>query len=208
MAALGQPGQQARLGAGQIHPRHAYLGKPQGTAPRLKLRNKVNSIEHLHHIVETAHTEADTQALAQRLARSPALGHATITLQGDVGAGKTTFVRHLLRALGVTGRIKSPSYAVVEPHQAPPSAQWSQGLAIFHLDFYRFNDPREWEDAGLRELFADPGLKLVEWPEQAQGVLPTPDLNLTLTVMNNEQRQITLSAQTATGQQLLQATLP
>ena len=97
--------------------------------------------------------EAATQAFAERLALEPALHDAFITLHGTLGAGKTTFVRHLLRALGVAGRVKSPTYAVVEPHEA-------RGLSIWHFDFYRFSDPREWEDAGFRDIFAAPGLKL------------------------------------------------
>jgi tRNA threonylcarbamoyladenosine biosynthesis protein TsaE len=112
----------------------------------------------------------------------PELAHVFIELRGDLGAGKTTFTRHLLRALGVTGRIKSPSYAVVEAHQAPNLSGFGPVLSIWHFDFYRFNDPREWADAGLRDLFASPGLKLVEWPEQAQGVLPTPDWVLQISV--------------------------
>jgi len=140
--------------------------------------------------------EGQTQAFAQRLAQSPAIGHAFIELRGELGAGKTTFVRHLLRALGVAGRIKSPTYAVVEPHQAP-------GLAIWHFDFYRFNDPSEWEDAGFRDLFASPGLKLAEWPDKAQGLLPTPDLVLQLETLPDESRQVTATALTATGRELL-----
>jgi tRNA threonylcarbamoyladenosine biosynthesis protein TsaE len=120
--------------------------------------------------------EADTQAFALRLARSPAIAQATLGLHGDLGAGKTTFVRHLLRALGVQGRIKSPTYAVVEPHSAIDPA--GQALSIWHFDFYRFNDPREWEDAGFRELFAAPGLKLVEWPERAADLVPAIDLHI------------------------------
>src|SRR3990167_748718 len=104
--------------------------------------------------------ESDCQVMAERLAERlrPLLSHGQtvdIELHGTLGAGKTTFTRHLLRALGVEGRIKSPSYAVVEPHEAP-------GMAIWHFDFYRFNDPQEWEDAGFRDLFASAGLKLVE----------------------------------------------
>ncbi len=75
----------------------------------------------------------------------PALRDAFIELHGPLGAGKTTFVRHLLHALGVAGRIKSPTYAVVEPYAV-------DGLAISHFDFYRFDDPREWEDAGFRDV--------------------------------------------------------
>jgi tRNA threonylcarbamoyladenosine biosynthesis protein TsaE len=119
-------------------------------------------------------------AFAQRLANCPAIANASLSLQGDLGAGKTTLVRHLLRALGVQGRIKSPTYAVVEPHTAEACEHLSIGepLNIWHFDFYRFNDPREWEDAGFRELFASPGLKLVEWPNRAAGFLPPMDAEI------------------------------
>lgn len=143
--------------------------------------------------------EDDTARLAQALALSPALRNAFITLHGDLGAGKTTLVRHLLRALGVTGRIKSPTYAVVEPHQG------QDNLAISHFDFYRFSDPREWEDAGFRDIFAAPGLKLAEWPGNAQGQLPVPDLSITIEAMSDETRRVTLQAHGATGAALLQA---
>lgn len=109
----------------------------------------MTAAHHQHPIVETPHClslqwkdEEDTARFAVRLAAQPGLRNAFIALHGDLGAGKTTLVRHLLRALGVQGRIKSPTYAVVEPHQAP-------GLNIWHFDFYRFSDPREWEDAAF-----------------------------------------------------------
>ena len=142
-------------------------------------------------------TEDDTAAFARRLAVLPGLRHAFIELHGDLGAGKTSFVRHLLRALGVEGRVKSPTYAVVEPHATP------DGLAVSHFDFYRFNDPREWEDAGFRDLFASPGLKLAEWPEKAADLLPPADLSLHLQVQADEARAVRLSAHTPLGAQLL-----
>jgi tRNA threonylcarbamoyladenosine biosynthesis protein TsaE len=141
-------------------------------------------------------SEADTQAFAHRLARAPAIADAYIELQGELGAGKTTFVRHLLHALGVKGRIKSPTYAVVEPHQAG-------ALAIWHFDFYRFNDPREWEDAGFRDLFARPGLKLAEWPEQAAGLLPQADLVLAIESLDTAARRVSATAYTTQGLALL-----
>ncbi|MEO8298522.1 MAG: tRNA (adenosine(37)-N6)-threonylcarbamoyltransferase complex ATPase subunit type 1 TsaE [Burkholderiales bacterium] len=140
--------------------------------------------------------EAACAALAQALAQRPALRHAVITLQGTLGAGKTTFARHLLRALGVQGRIKSPSYAIVEPYELP-------GLAAWHFDFYRFTDPREWEDAGFRELFAAPGLKLVEWPEHVQGLLPEPDLAVVIVLQTDGERTVQLTAHSPAGQELL-----
>ncbi|MET0311636.1 MAG: tRNA (adenosine(37)-N6)-threonylcarbamoyltransferase complex ATPase subunit type 1 TsaE [Burkholderiaceae bacterium] len=140
-------------------------------------------------------TEDETQAFAAQLALRPALRNAFIELHGALGAGKTTFVRHLLRALGVTGRVKSPTYAVVEPHAAP-------GLEIFHFDFYRFTDPREWEDAGFRDIFAGPGLKLAEWPQKAAPRLPVADLVLSIETQPDETRQVTLRAQTPAGREL------
>ena len=141
--------------------------------------------------------EDDTATFARRLAALPGLRDAFIALHGDLGAGKTTFVRHLLRALGIEGRVKSPTYAVVEPHTTPA------GLAVSHFDFYRFNDPREWEDAGFRDLFASPGLKLAEWPEKAADLLPPADLSLHLQVQADEARAVRLSAHTPLGAQLL-----
>ena len=142
--------------------------------------------------------EDDTATFARRLAALPGLRDAFIALHGDLGAGKTTFVRHLLRALGIEGRVKSPTYAVVEPHTTPA------GLAVSHFDFYRFNDPREWEDAGFRDLFAAPGLKLAEWPEKAAALLPPADLVLQIEAQADDSRQVALGAGTALGAQLLQ----
>jgi tRNA threonylcarbamoyladenosine biosynthesis protein TsaE len=150
--------------------------------------------------------EACTQAFAQALARQPAIGRALIELQGDLGAGKTTFTRHLLKSLGVQGRIKSPTYAVVEAYTLSPSelpAGHNGPLAIWHFDFYRFNDPREWEEAGFRDIFASPGLKLVEWPEKAGAHLPPPDLMIHLDMLADDSRLITLTAYTPTGAELI-----
>ena len=150
--------------------------------------------------------EAGTESFARTLAAQPAIGRALIELQGDLGAGKTTFVRHLLRSLGVSGRIKSPTYAVVEAYtlDAPAlDAVHNQGLAIWHFDFYRFNDPNEWEEAGFRETFASPGLKLVEWPEKVGDHLPLPDLVIHIDMLPDASRTITLTAYTPTGAELL-----
>jgi tRNA threonylcarbamoyladenosine biosynthesis protein TsaE len=142
-------------------------------------------------------SEDDAGALARALARSPALRDAFVSLQGDLGSGKTTFVRYLLRALGIEGRIKSPTYAVVEPHEAP------DGLPIFHFDFYRFSDPREWDDAGFRDIFAGPGLKLAEWVENATGRIPLADLAIKIEAMTDDTRTVTLRAHSERGRRLL-----
>jgi tRNA threonylcarbamoyladenosine biosynthesis protein TsaE len=140
--------------------------------------------------------EAACARCAAALARHPALADAYVELHGPLGAGKTTFVRHLLRALGVAGRIKSPTYAVLEPHTAP-------GLNIWHFDFYRFSDAREWADAGFRETFTQPGLKLAEWPGNAAGVLPPADLRLFIEVQADERRSVRIEAGTERGLELL-----
>jgi tRNA threonylcarbamoyladenosine biosynthesis protein TsaE len=143
------------------------------------------------------------QALSADLAQG---GSRVIHLHGTLGAGKTTFTRHLLRAMGVSGRIKSPSYAVVEPHETAVGP-------VLHFDFYRFNDPAEWEDAGFRDLFAGPGLKLVEWPQQAGDLLPPADAELHLTLQGEatdmgateDPRQVKVLARSPAGQTLIDA---
>ena len=140
--------------------------------------------------------EDDTARFAAQLVQWPGLHNAYLTLHGDLGAGKTTLVRHLLRALGVQGRIKSPTYAVVEPHEVP-------GLAIWHFDFYRLEDPREWEDAGFRDIFASPGLKLAEWPEKAAALTPPADIAIHIEAIDEAQRSVTLMAHTPAGSALL-----
>lgn len=134
---------------------------------------------------------------AAQLAAQPGLRNAFIALHGDMGAGKTTLVRHLLRALGVQGHIKSPTYAVMEPHQAGD-------LSIWHFDFYRFSDPREWEDAGFRDIFAAPGLKLAEWPANAASVLPPADIAISIDIVDDQQRRVTMQAHTPRGRDALQ----
>ena len=140
-------------------------------------------------IVKTLHwlDEQACQTFAVSLSARAGLQNAVLYLQGNLGSGKTTFTRYLLQALGVSGRIKSPTYAVVEPYELP-TAQGVQ--AIWHFDFYRFSDPSEWADAGLRDLFVSPGLKLCEWPEKARGYLPSPDLDIYLTVHHEHERAV------------------
>ena len=144
--------------------------------------------------------ETATREWAEQLALHPRLAHALITLHGDLGAGKTTLARHLLAALGVQGRIKSPTYAVVEAYTVDARA-----LNIWHFDFYRFNDPDEWEEAGFRDVFASDGLKLVEWPDKAGAYLPQADLAVSLESLDDTTRRVTLTAHTALGRDLMAA---
>jgi tRNA threonylcarbamoyladenosine biosynthesis protein TsaE len=136
--------------------------------------------------------------LAQAIARQG----FTVHLQGDLGAGKTTLVRALLRELGVQGAVKSPTYTLLEPYEV-------SRLHLYHFDFYRFKNPREFTDGGFAELFGPGGVCLVEWPERASGYLPPADLQVLLTVLDAG-RDATLLANTeigATCLQILQTTL-
>ena len=141
-------------------------------------------------------TAGFAQQLAVLLIHPSTRLNACITLDGELGAGKTTFVRHLLQALGVTGRVKSPTYAVVEPYEVAAGHIW-------HFDFYRFTDPQEWEDAGFRDIFASEGLKLCEWPTNAQGMLPMPDIAMHIHVDSAGQRHVDLKSHNALGSELL-----
>ncbi|GAA4340056.1 bifunctional alanine racemase/tRNA (adenosine(37)-N6)-threonylcarbamoyltransferase complex ATPase subunit type 1 TsaE [Pigmentiphaga soli] len=143
--------------------------------------------------------ESATETLARRLA--PLLRNGgRIHLHGELGAGKTTFARALLRALGVTGRIKSPTFTLVEPYKV-------SNLYCYHFDFYRFNDPREWLDAGFRDALRDDAVVLIEWAERAGGALPDPDLDIALS-HEGEGRGARLSAGTARGHTWLNAIFP
>ena len=116
---------------------------------------------------------AATEALAARLAAHLPT-RAVVHLHGDLGAGKSTFARAMLRALGVAGTIRSPTYTLVEPYALPGGGQ------ALHLDLYRIGDPGELEFLGLDEDSAR--LWLVEWPERGAGALPAPDLRVQLAV--------------------------
>jgi tRNA threonylcarbamoyladenosine biosynthesis protein TsaE len=116
--------------------------------------------------------ERATLRLGTQLAAGVSPG-LKIYLSGDLGAGKTTLVRGLLRALGYEGRVKSPTYTLAELYKLP-------NLCLYHFDFYRLKEANEWEDAGFRESFAGAAVCLVEWPEHAQGILPEPDLRIRL----------------------------
>jgi tRNA threonylcarbamoyladenosine biosynthesis protein TsaE len=159
---------------------------------------------HLMDWPNEAACSASAEALARALRTPAGIADAFIELHGPLGAGKTTFVRHLLHALGVQGRVKSPTYTVVEPYELARAG--GAPLSIWHFDFYRFDDPQEWEDAGFRDLFASPGLKLAEWPEKAEGLLPTADLQLHIEPLAGDRRSARFTAGTALGTELLRTT--
>ncbi len=149
-------------------------------------------------------SEDDLASFTQRLANRNAIGTAFIALDGDLGAGKTTWVRKLLQQMGVQGRIKSPTYSIMESYELPYGlATANQPTSLSHFDFYRFQDEQEWDDAGFRDVFGAPGLKLVEWPGKALGLLPVPDLLIRIEVQSDESRKVTLKAFSPLGLELL-----
>ena len=143
---------------------------------------------------DAAATETAGRALAPTLA-----GGMVVTLSGDLGAGKTTLVRGVLRALDIRGAVKSPTYTLVEPYAL-------SSLYFYHFDFYRLKDPEEWEAAGFREYFRDDAICMIEWPEKAGASLPPVDLAVMLEIPAGlEGRRCTLTALTARAEPCLAA---
>jgi tRNA threonylcarbamoyladenosine biosynthesis protein TsaE len=138
--------------------------------------------------------EAGTVALGLELAPLLAPG-MVVWLDGDLGSGKTTLVRALLRGLGHVGPVKSPTYTLVEVYVVS-SIYW------YHFDFYRFNEPEEFDDAGLGEYFRDDAVCLVEWPEKAAGHVPPADLVLVFR-FEGDGRELDLLARSEAGQKCL-----
>ncbi|HEY6894988.1 MAG TPA: tRNA (adenosine(37)-N6)-threonylcarbamoyltransferase complex ATPase subunit type 1 TsaE [Rhodanobacteraceae bacterium] len=140
----------------------------------------------------------DAQATSRAgAALAPCLrGGIVITLHGELGSGKTTLVRGLLRARGVTGPVKSPTYALVEHY--PVSR-----LDFYHFDFYRFMSPDEWESAGMSDYFRDDAVCVVEWPERVGDLLPVPDLALSLAYASDGGRGLDARSCTEQGERCL-----
>jgi tRNA threonylcarbamoyladenosine biosynthesis protein TsaE len=137
---------------------------------------------------------AATAALGAALAPGASAGRV-LHLRGDLGAGKTTLVRGLLRALGYAGRVKSPTYTLVEPYEL-------SSLHFYHFDFYRFKDRSEWLSSGFREFFNPQTFCVVEWPEKAGELLAPPDLDVLLQ-FSGEARKASLQARSPAGESWL-----
>ncbi len=138
--------------------------------------------------------EAATLALGNALAGALADG-LVIYLCGDLGAGKTTLVRGLLRTLGYTGIVRSPTYTLVELYAI-------SNLHLYHFDFYRFSQPEEYLDTGLDEYFQGHAVCLVEWPERAAPYVPRADVRITLTIADRG-RRAEIAALSTVGEQCL-----
>ena len=140
--------------------------------------------------------EVATAAFAARLAPCIRPG-MVVHLHGDLGAGKTTLVRGLLHALGYQGRVKSPTYTLLEQYRAG-------GLHLRHFDLYRFHDKDEWEAVGFRDEFDGRNVCLVEWPEKAQALMPQADVEIWFDILAGG-RSIEVRANSQTGRACLKA---
>ena len=144
----------------------------------------------MQHFRLTLADETATLLLGGQLAQvlHPGL---VIFLRGDLGAGKTTFARGILRGLGYEGKVKSPTYNLIELYKISK-------LYLYHFDFYRFEDSAEWEDAGFREYFNAESICLVEWPEKADGLLPAGGSDVSF-YLSDPGRNVEMSAGTHAG---------
>ena len=138
--------------------------------------------------------EQQTEQFAAKLAIGCSTG-TVIYLHGDLGAGKTTFSRGFIHGLGYSGRVKSPTYTLVEPYEV---GNWR----VFHFDLYRLADPEELEFIGIRDYFEKDCLCLIEWPDKGEGLLAAADLTISIN-FNQSGREITLSAGSDNGRDVL-----
>jgi tRNA threonylcarbamoyladenosine biosynthesis protein TsaE len=142
--------------------------------------------------------ESQMPAFGQHLGEVCQLG-SVIFLKGTLGMGKTTLSRALVQGLGWQGKVKSPTYTLVEQYDLA-------NAVVFHFDLYRLADPEELEFMGIRDFDAQRGLWLVEWPEKGAGLLPPADLEIELDECESaDARQVTISAHSSRGESQLQS---
>jgi len=122
-----------------------------------------------------------------------------LAIDGELGAGKTTLVGGILNAMSIAGPARSPTYTLIEPYECGPRQ-------IYHLDLYRLSDPREVEALGVRDMLTQHAVLLIEWPERGAGMLPVPDLGISIRYADArgvDERAVTLAASSVRGEQLL-----
>ena len=141
-------------------------------------------------------------SISQLLSKEPQT-HLNISLEGDLGTGKTTFARHLIQGLGHQGKVKSPTYTLCEPYLLQMG---KAVLTAHHFDLFRMKDPLEWQEVGFGEYFDVPGFCLIEWPEKAEGTLPPFDIRISLIAGDEENdRKIYIQAASELGLSVLNA---
>jgi tRNA threonylcarbamoyladenosine biosynthesis protein TsaE len=167
----------------------------------------------------TLASEQDTEAFALKLAKQiQKVFHVKnndldkalhFSLVGDLGVGKTTLTRHLLRSLGHVGKVKSPTYGLCEPYQLTTNVKNNANemaqtiLPFHHFDLYRMSYAKEWMDAGFRDTFSEPGICMVEWPEKAESTLPQADWVISLSTNDDETRSLMITSQSDIGDELV-----
>jgi tRNA threonylcarbamoyladenosine biosynthesis protein TsaE len=147
----------------------------------------------------TTRSAAETEAVGESLA-SAAVPGLSLFISGELGAGKTTFVRGFLRGLGWRGKVGSPTFTLIEPYEAA-------SVPVYHFDLYRLRAPDELEAIGFRDYFDGRGVCVVEWPERAGALLAPPDLQVELRV-HGADRSISFLERSETGRQLLRQAFP
>jgi tRNA threonylcarbamoyladenosine biosynthesis protein TsaE len=166
----------------------------QKAQPSLPLKNAAFPNQIYYHAEMIINDEDELRKVGSALAtvcRPPLV----IYLLGPLGAGKTTFSRGFLAGMGYEGRVKSPTYTLVEPYHL-------EHAHVFHFDFYRIHDSEELELMGIRDYFNEQSICLIEWPEQGVGYIPKPDVVCTLTI-ENDRRRLELKSHSAQGTQIL-----
>jgi tRNA threonylcarbamoyladenosine biosynthesis protein TsaE len=146
-------------------------------------------------VTKILHNEEETLLFGEEIAKGLKAG-AFCSLEGSLGAGKTCISRGILRGMGHIGHVKSPTYPLLEIYNLDTST-------IYHFDFYRITNPIEILEAGFREMFSGTSICLVEWANKGEGVLPTPDITISLT-FNQNSRNVSVNAISQLGQQCLE----
>jgi len=167
------------------------------TGNQMPLASKPSLNQYCRQEAETAKLAQAFAVAIERLLRQNPSAHLNISLEGDLGAGKTTFSRYLIQSLGHEGKVKSPTYTLCEPY---PIFKNAESFTVHHFDLYRMRDPLEWQEAGFVEHFDVPGLCVIEWPDKAEGTLPLFDIQIQLIAGTDEnERSISISALTEQG---------
>lgn len=148
---------------------------------------------HAHFSLQFA-SEDETAAFGKKLAGA-VRGGVVLYLAGQLGAGKTTLVRGVLRGMGYQGKVKSPTFTLVEPYNI-------SGVSLYHFDFYRLNDPEELAHIGIREYFEPGSVCLIEWPEKGGMFLPAADVICQITI-DRQVRRLEIESRTARGDEIL-----